>query len=112
MSDATTDGERLQKALSAAGVASRRQSEEMIAAGRVAVNGQVVTQLGTKVVASDSIAVDGKPVARTPHHVYVILNKPKGVLSTARDERGRPTVVELVKSPTRVYPVGRLDLDS
>jgi 23S rRNA pseudouridine2605 synthase len=104
--------ERLQKALAAAGVASRREAEEMIVAGRIAVNDRVVTELGTKVGPADRICVDGRPIDRAPHHTYVVLNKPVGVLSTARDERGRRTVVDLVKTANRVYPVGRLDLDS
>jgi 23S rRNA pseudouridine2605 synthase len=104
--------ERLQKVLAAAGVASRREAEELIVAGRVSVNDQVATQLGTKVTLRDRIAVDGKPVDRSPHHLYVMLNKPVGVLSTAHDDRGRQTVVDLVQIPNRVYPVGRLDLDS
>jgi 23S rRNA pseudouridine2605 synthase len=104
--------ERLQKALAFAGVASRRQAEQLIAAGRVAVNDRVVTELGTKVGPRDRIAVDGKPIDRVPHLQYILLNKPVAVLSTARDERGRPTVVDLVKSSERVYPVGRLDVDS
>jgi 23S rRNA pseudouridine2605 synthase len=105
-------GERLQKVLAAAGVASRRHAEEMIVAGRIAVNGKVVTQLGTRVGPRDQLAVDGKPIDRAPHHLYVLLNKPGGVLSTARDERGRRTVVDLIPATVRVYPVGRLDLDS
>lgn len=104
--------ERLQKALSAAGVASRRQAEEMIVGGRVAVNNHVVTQLGTKVGPTDRIAVDGRLIDRAPRHTYIILNKPLGVLSTAHDDRGRRTVLDLVTSAERVYPVGRLDLDS
>src|SRR5262249_59029331 len=105
-------GEGLKKVLAAAGVASRRHAEEMIVAGRIAVNGKVVTQLGTRVGPHDQLAVDGKPIDRAPHHSYVLLNKPAGVLSTARDERGRRTVVDLVPASVRVYPVGRLDLDS
>ncbi len=104
--------ERLQKVLAAAGVASRRQAEELIVGGRVTVNNRIVTQLGTKVGPSDQIAVDGKSVNRSPRHTYVLLYKPLGVLSTAHDERGRPTVLDLVKTSERVYPVGRLDLDS
>jgi 23S rRNA pseudouridine2605 synthase len=104
--------ERLQKALAFAGVASRRQAEQLIVAGRVAVNDRVVTELGTKVSPRDRIAVDGQLIDRDPHHQYILLNKPVGVLSTARDERGRPTVLDLVKSSERVYPVGRLDIDS
>ena len=112
MSEAGPVGERLQKALAAAGVASRRHAEELIAAGRVTVNGQLTTRLGTRVGPSDQLGVDGKPVDRRPHFTYIILNKPEGVVSTAQDERGRRTVVDLVRAPERVYPVGRLDLDS
>lgn len=104
------EGERLQKILAAAGVASRRRAEELIVAGRVTVNGKVVTELGTRVGPADRIAVDGVPVTRKRRDTYILLNKPPGVLSTARDERGRPTVVDLVKTSERVYPVGRLDL--
>ena len=106
--------ERLQKVLAHAGVASRRASEALIEQGRVKVNGQVVRQLGTKVDPErDTIVVDGKPLASQPETlVYVVLNKPAGVLSTASDERGRKTVLDLVDLPERVYPVGRLDLHS
>lgn len=105
-------GERLQKVLAAAGVASRRTAEDLITAGRVAVNGQIITQLGTRVLPGDKVSLDGRPIGRQATYVYVMLNKPAGVLSTARDERGRPTVVDLVGLPQRVYPVGRLDVDS
>ena len=108
----TEEGERLQKVLAAAGIASRRRAEELILAGRVTVNGKLVTQLGTRVGPRDQIAVDGKIISRKPRFCYILLNKPVGVISTARDERGRPTVVDLVKSPVRVYPVGRLDVTS
>jgi len=85
--------ERLQKVLAHAGVASRRKSEELILQGRVTVNGQVVTKLGTKVDPQrDEIRVDGQRVQAPARHVYLILNKPKGVLSTMRDERGRPAL--------------------
>ncbi|MGH2459583.1 MAG: pseudouridine synthase [Chloroflexota bacterium] len=106
------EGERLQKALAAAGVASRRHAEELIQAGRVEVNGAVVTRLGTRVGPRDRVAVDGKLVSRVPLFTYIVLNKPVGIVSTARDERGRRTVVDLVKAPVRVYPVGRLDATS
>ncbi|MFN8460131.1 MAG: pseudouridine synthase [Anaerolineae bacterium] len=103
--------ERLQKVLAQAGIASRRASEEIIAQGRVTVNGQVVTVLGYKVDPQhDVIAVDGQPLPRTAvRPVYLMLNKPSGVLSTARDEHGRRTVLDLVDIEERVYPVGRLD---
>ncbi len=106
--------ERLQKVLAQAGVASRRASEALIEQGRVTVNGRVVTQLGLKVnPRRDVITVDGRPLPkRAEKPVYIILNKPRDVLSTASDDRGRKTVVDLVDVPERVYPVGRLDLKS
>jgi 23S rRNA pseudouridine2605 synthase len=106
--------ERLQKILAHAGIASRRGAEDLILAGRVSVNGQVVTQLGTKATpGQDVIAVDGEPVPIAPETlVYVMLHKPRGVLSAAEDARGRRTVVDLVSVDARLYPVGRLDLNS
>jgi 23S rRNA pseudouridine2605 synthase len=106
--------ERLQKVLAHAGVASRRASEALITAGRVAVNGHVVTELGFKVdPARDKIAVDGQALSKqSEKSVYMMLNKPVGVLSAASDDRGRKTVVDLVDVTARVYPVGRLDFDS
>ncbi len=102
---------RLVKFLAHAGVASRRAAEVMIADGRVRVGGEVVTNPATDVDESSHVAVDGKPVAPEPREVHA-LNKPAGVVSTARDTHGRPTVVELVRSRGRLYPVGRLDADS
>jgi len=104
-------GVRLQKVLADRGVASRRRAEELIAAGRVRVDGEVVRTLGTKVDPSARIDVDGA-TTRTATPRYVALNKPKGIVSTARDERGRETVVDLVGAAERLYPVGRLDADS
>lgn len=106
--------ERLQKVLAQAGIASRRASEEIIVQGRVTVNGQVVTVLGYKVDPQhDVIAVDGQRLAASAvKPIYLILNKPKGVLSTTSDERGRQTVMDLVDLNERVYPVGRLDYQS
>lgn len=107
--------ERLQKILAAAGVASRRASEELIAAGRVAVNGKIVTELGTKVDPSRvQIAVDGKPVQAPKRNVYVKINKPRGVLSdVGGDTHGRRTVADLLpQEMRRLFPVGRLDLNS
>jgi 23S rRNA pseudouridine2605 synthase len=106
--------ERLQKVLAHAGVASRRASETLIEQGRVTVNGQTVTVLGFKVdPRRDVIAVDGQRLSRPSEKlVYLILNKPKDVLTTASDDRGRRTVVDLVEVEERVYPVGRLDLKS
>jgi 23S rRNA pseudouridine2605 synthase len=106
--------ERLQKILAAAGVASRRKAEEIIAAGRVSLNGQVVTEQGTKAdPLVDTIVVDGKPLRRAEPFVYFLLHKPKGYVTTVSDPEGRPTVMELLGSTReRIYPVGRLDYAS
>jgi 23S rRNA pseudouridine2605 synthase len=106
--------ERLQKILAAAGIASRRKAEEIIAAGRVTLNGKVVTEQGTKADPQvDSISVDGKPLKRAERFVYFLLNKPKGYVTTVSDPEGRPTVMELLGAlPERIYPVGRLDYAS
>jgi 23S rRNA pseudouridine2605 synthase len=103
--------ERLQKILSQAGIASRRRAEEMIVAGRVMVNGQVVTQLGSKAdLSRDHIRVDGKLLHGAERHRYFMLNKPRGYVTTVSDPEGRPTVMEFfAKARERVYPVGRLD---
>jgi len=103
--------ERLQKIIAAAGIASRRKSEELISTGRVLVNGQVVTELGTKADPEhDHIRVDGKLLQGPERYTYVVLNKPKGYVTTVSDEKKRPTVMDLVqKVKGRVYPVGRLD---
>lgn len=103
--------ERLQKVLARAGIASRRASEEMIQAGRVTINGQIAA-LGDKVADSDRIELDGIPVLRDPNLVHYLLHKPREVVSTASDTENRQTVVDLVPSGIRVYPVGRLDADS
>jgi pseudouridine synthase len=106
--------ERLQKILSQAGIASRRRAEEMIVAGRVMVNGQVVTTLGSKAdVARDHIRVDGKLLHGAERHRYFLLNKPRGYVTTVSDPEGRPTVVQFfAKMHERLYPVGRLDFQS
>ncbi|MBU7315929.1 pseudouridine synthase [Paenibacillus oleatilyticus] len=105
--------DRLQKVLAEAGVASRRKCEELITAGRVEVNDKVVTTLGVKVDPSqDFIKVDGKPIRRQSK-VYVIFNKPKGVITSAQDPEGRKTVTEFFKNiKQRIYPIGRLDYDT
>lgn len=102
--------ERLQKLISKAGIASRREAEKLILSKRVTVNGKVVVELGTKVDPDkDKVLVDGKPIANEKH-VYFMLNKPKGVITSMKDERGRKTVVDLLSEvKERVYPVGRLD---
>ncbi len=105
--------ERLQKILSAAGVCSRRSAEEYIAAGRVKVNGAVAS-IGDKADAGrDAITIDGKPLPAQSKTVWVLLNKPRGYVTTLSDEKGRRTAAELVKDcGCRVWPVGRLDMDS
>jgi 23S rRNA pseudouridine2605 synthase len=102
---------RLAKFLAHAGVASRRAAEGLIADGRVSVAGEAVTDPALDVDESSDVSVDGRPVRPEPREVYA-LNKPRGVVSTARDTHGRPTVVELVPSRRRLYPVGRLDADT
>jgi 23S rRNA pseudouridine2605 synthase len=106
--------ERLQKIIAAAGVASRRKAEELIAAGRVAVNGKTVTELGAKADPGlDHIKVDGKLLRGVERRVTLLLNKPRGYVSTASDPQGRPTVLHLVRGAgARLYPVGRLDFHS
>ncbi|MGA8529167.1 MAG: pseudouridine synthase [Acidobacteriaceae bacterium] len=106
-------GERLQKIIAAAGIASRRKAEELILAGRVQVNGQTVTTLGAKAdPARDHIRVDGKLLQGPERPRYVALNKPKGYVTTASDPEGRPTVMNLVHGGPRLFPVGRLDYSS
>lgn len=102
---------RLAKYLAHAGVASRRAAEGLIAAGRVTVGGEPVTDPARDVDETSGVAVDGRSVGREPREVHA-LNKPAGVVSTAHDPQGRPTVVELVPSQRRLYPVGRLDADT
>jgi len=106
--------ERLQKIIAEAGITSRRKAEELIVQGRVSVNGQVVSELGSKAdPARDRIAVDGKPLKRSRRRLYLLLNKPPGYVSTVSDPQHRPTVISLVRNiKERVYPVGRLDFHS
>lgn len=107
------DGERLQKVLAQAGVASRRHAERLIVDGRVTVNGNKVSALGTKVSRQDHIQVDGQLVDRSEVLHYYLLHKPVSVITSVSDPQGRPTVVDLMKDiPVRVYPVGRLDYET
>lgn len=108
---ASADGERLQKVMAARGHGSRRQCEEYITDGRVTVNGEVAV-LGRRVHPDDVIAIDGVPLPGQGELVYYVIDKPLGVLSSARDDRGRPVVVGLVPPEPRVFPVGRLDADT
>lgn len=106
------EGERLQKVLARAGIGSRRVCEDLIADGKVLVNGEVAV-LGRRVdVDTDEITVDGAPVGVRPDLVHYLLHKPGGVVTTAEDTHGRPIVVDLVPGEPRVFPVGRLDLDT
>ncbi len=109
---ALSDGERLQKVLARAGIGSRRVAEELILARRVRVNGEVAV-LGRRVdPEADVVAVDNTPIGTAQGLVYRLLNKPAGVVATADDPQGRPTVVQLVPVEPRVVPVGRLDIDT
>ena len=107
------ESERLQRYLARSGVAARRQAEELMRAGRVTVNGELALEPGYMIHPGvDRVQVDGSTVhPRTDHH-YILLNKPEGVVTTASDPRGRPTVLDLVRSRRRLFPVGRLDADS
>ena len=103
--------ERLQKYLANNGIAARRKCEEFILDGRVKVNGRIVTELGTKVdPEKDVIEFDGKKVEKVEKHVYILLNKPIGYVTTVKDQFDRPTVLDLVKIKEKVLPVGRLDM--
>lgn len=102
---------RLQKYLANNGVASRRKAEEMILAGKVSVNGKVVTELGTKINPSlDKIEVNGQEIKEENEHIYILLNKPIGYVTTVKDQFNRESVLDLVKTNKRLVPVGRLDM--
>lgn len=112
--DRRENGERLQKLLSQAGVASRRLAEELIVQGRVQVNGVTVTELGTKAdPGADEIKVDGRRIRTDTRKRYILLHKPRGYMTTRSDPEGRPTVLDLLRTVREyIYPVGRLDYDS
>ncbi|MBQ1307103.1 MAG: rRNA pseudouridine synthase [Erysipelotrichaceae bacterium] len=103
--------ERLQKIIAGSGICSRRRAEELILEGKVAVNGRIITELGFKADPEDEITVEGRPVRKEEKVVY-LLNKPKNVISSVSDDKGRKTVVDLIDSPYRIFPIGRLDFDS
>lgn len=102
--------ERLQKYLANAGIASRRKCEELILQGKIEVNGKVVTELGTKVSSKDIIKYNGKIVNPEEEKIYILLNKPIGYVTTAHEQFGRDTVLDLIKINKRIVPVGRLDM--
>ena len=106
--------ERLQKLMARAGVCSRREAEKIILSGRVTVDGEIVTELGVRADVNQKICVDGKILSFGAEKIYLMLNKPRGYVSTVHDERGRPTVIDLLGENfrTRVFPIGRLDLNS
>lgn len=103
---------RLQKIIASKGYASRRKAEELIQSGKVKVNGSVIREMGYQADFDDFIEVEGNPLDEIEDKVYFLLNKPRGVVSTVKDDKGRKTVVDLIKTDKRIYPVGRLDYDT
>lgn len=103
--------ERLQKVIANSGICSRRKAEELIAAGKVLVDGIVITKMGTMVDEKSSIIVDGKEIEKE-EKVYFLLNKPRGVVTTTSDDKNRKTVIDLIETDKRIYPIGRLDYDT
>lgn len=104
--------ERIQKIIAQSGYCSRRKAEELIVAGKVKVNGSVVTKLGTTADGNDIIEVEGYTIESKQEKVYVLLNKPRGVVTSTKDDKKRKVVTDLINIPTRIYPVGRLDYDT
>ncbi|MEQ8196588.1 MAG: pseudouridine synthase [Clostridiaceae bacterium] len=105
--------ERLQKYMARCGVASRRKCEELILKGQVRVNGEVVTELGTKInTENDQVKFNGKVITIEENKRYIMVNKPVGIICSVKDEKGRKTVIDMVDVPERIYPIGRLDYDS
>ena len=104
--------ERLQKVIAQSGYTSRRKAEKLILEQKVKVNGKKISELGTKVDNKDIIEIEGKILEKNDNKVYILLNKPRGVISSAKDEKGRKTVVDLIATEERIYPVGRLDYDT
>lgn len=103
--------ERLQKVIANSGVCSRRKAEELITQGKVRVNGKIIRELGTKVSYADTVEVDGKNINQEEKE-YILLNKPRGVVTTTNDEHKRKTVLDLIETDKRIYPIGRLDYDT
>lgn len=103
---------RINKYIANAGVCSRRSADEIILQGRVKVNGQVITELGTRVKIGDKIEIDEKRISLEEKKVYIMLNKPKGYVTTSKEQFNRPSVLDLINVNERVFPVGRLDMDT
>ncbi len=103
--------ERLQKIIATSGYCSRRKAEELIEKGKVKVNGETITNLGTKASLNDIITVDGKKL-ETQNKQYILLYKPRGIVTTTKDEKGRKTVLDIIETKNRLYPIGRLDYDT
>lgn len=104
--------ERLQKVIANSGYCSRRKAEDLIEQGKVLVNGELVTTLGTKVNGNDAIIVEGKILKNEEDKAYYLLNKPRGIISSSNDDKNRKTVVDLIDTDKRIYPIGRLDYDT
>ena len=104
--------ERLQKVIANSGYTSRRNAEKLISEGRVSVNGEIVTEQGVKVNPTDLILIDGDEINKNEKKVYYLLNKPRGYISSVKDEKGRKTIVDLIDTDLRIYPVGRLDYNT
>jgi len=103
---------RLNKYIASTGACSRRKAEEYIISGRVSINGKIVTELGTQVGSNDVVCIDGKEIVLEERKVYIMLNKPIGYVTTAKEQFNRKSVLDIVKVKERIYPVGRLDMDS
>ncbi len=104
--------ERLQKVIANSGYCSRRKAEELISSGQVYVNGEMVTELGTKVSGNETIVVEGVTLSKDTRKEYYLLNKPRGYICSLKDDKGRKVVTELINTRERIYPVGRLDYDT
>ena len=103
---------RINKYIASCGLCSRRKAEELILSGKVKVNGLIVTELGTNIESSDKVVVNNKEIQPASNFIYLMMNKPKGYVTTAKDDRGRKTVLDLIPNDIRVYPIGRLDYNS
>lgn len=103
---------RINKYISASGICSRRAAELLITQGRVMLNGKIINELGIDVLDSDEVKVDGKVILPKDKNIYLVMNKPKGYITTLKDQFGRSCIMDLIKNEQRVYPVGRLDMDT